>query len=128
MLLLFSQWHLPGSLTLFGLSSDKSCGPFRNIRQDGGLAHLPETATTTTSFLRPAIRMTAAAFTTRQVGAKFTLDYRCFIVDGAGKVVSPFHDLPLYHDEAAGIRHGAGRLRRAHIDRATRRLADALIG
>ncbi|AAS52699.1 AER015Cp [Eremothecium gossypii ATCC 10895] len=38
------------------------------------------------------------SYTTRQIGAKNTLDYRVFI-EKAGKVVSPFHDIPLYADE-----------------------------
>ncbi|AGO12369.1 AaceriAER015Cp [[Ashbya] aceris (nom. inval.)] len=38
------------------------------------------------------------SYTTRQIGAKNTLDYKVFI-EKAGKVVSPFHDIPLYADE-----------------------------
>ncbi|CCE61512.1 hypothetical protein TPHA_0A04390 [Tetrapisispora phaffii CBS 4417] len=37
-------------------------------------------------------------YTTRQIGAKNTLDYRVFI-EQDGKPVSPFHDIPLYADE-----------------------------
>ena len=36
------------------------------------------------------------AYKTRTVGAPNTLDYRVFIEDSHGKVVSPFHDIPLY--------------------------------
>jgi inorganic pyrophosphatase len=36
------------------------------------------------------------AYKTRAVGAPNTLDYRVFIEDASGKVVSPFHDIPLY--------------------------------
>lgn len=42
------------------------------------------------------------SYTTRQIGAKNTLDYKVFI-EKDGKVVSPFHDIPLYADEANGI-------------------------
>lgn len=41
-------------------------------------------------------------YTTRQIGAKNTLDYRVFIEDD-GKPVSPFHDIPLYADEEKQI-------------------------
>jgi len=36
------------------------------------------------------------AYKTRTVGAANTLDYRVYIEDASGKVVSPFHDIPLY--------------------------------
>ncbi|KAF0267167.1 hypothetical protein FOG51_01671 [Hanseniaspora uvarum] len=37
------------------------------------------------------------AYTTRQIGSKYTLDYQLFIEDkNTGKVVSPFHDIPLH--------------------------------
>lgn len=45
----------------------------------------------------------AAAHGTRQVGAKYSLAYRCYLKSAAGKIVSPFHDVPLFHDEARGI-------------------------
>lgn len=38
------------------------------------------------------------AYSTRQVGAKNTLDYKVY-VEQDGKPVSPFHDIPLYADE-----------------------------
>ncbi|BEJ11459.1 hypothetical protein CspHIS471_0108810 [Cutaneotrichosporon sp. HIS471] len=41
-------------------------------------------------------------YSLRQVGAPNTLDYRLFI-EKDGKVVSPFHDIPLYADESKGI-------------------------
>ncbi|KAJ1834814.1 Inorganic pyrophosphatase [Coemansia sp. RSA 2706] len=42
------------------------------------------------------------SYTTRAVGEPNTLDYRVFI-EKDGKVVSPFHDIPLFADEANGI-------------------------
>ncbi|KAJ2496273.1 Inorganic pyrophosphatase [Coemansia sp. RSA 1972] len=42
------------------------------------------------------------SFTTRAVGQPNTLDYRVF-VEKDGKIVSPFHDIPLFADEANGI-------------------------
>ncbi|KAJ2162739.1 Inorganic pyrophosphatase [Coemansia sp. RSA 552] len=42
------------------------------------------------------------AYTTRTVGEPNTLDYRVFI-EKDGQVVSPFHDIPLFADEANGI-------------------------
>jgi inorganic pyrophosphatase len=41
--------------------------------------------------------------TTQEFGTKNTLDYRCYIKDSTGKVVSPFHDIPCWHDQAAGV-------------------------
>ncbi|SCU90712.1 LADA_0F05974g1_1 [Lachancea dasiensis] len=41
-------------------------------------------------------------YTTRQIGAKNTLDYKVFIEEN-GKPVSSFHDIPLYADEANQI-------------------------
>ncbi|KLT40372.1 pyrophosphatase-domain-containing protein [Cutaneotrichosporon oleaginosum] len=46
--------------------------------------------------------MAASEYSVRQVGAPNTLDYRVFI-EKDGKVVSPFHDIPLYADESQGI-------------------------
>merc|ERR1719345_169308 len=40
------------------------------------------------------------AYTIEEFGTKYTLDYRCFIKDAAGKVVSPFHDIPCWADDA----------------------------
>ena len=82
--------------------------PFQHILLEGGAwpgGTLSHHTLTTNPFTRQVVRMTASAstFTTRQVGAKFSLEYRCFLQDGSGKVISPFHDVPLYHDEAAGI-------------------------
>ncbi|KAJ2354529.1 Inorganic pyrophosphatase [Coemansia sp. RSA 2618] len=42
------------------------------------------------------------SYTTRAVGQPNTLDYRVFI-EKDGKPVSPFHDIPLFADEANGI-------------------------
>ncbi|KAH3675847.1 hypothetical protein WICMUC_002493 [Wickerhamomyces mucosus] len=41
-------------------------------------------------------------YTTRQIGAKNSLDYKVFI-EKDGKPVSPFHDIPLYADESKQI-------------------------
>lgn len=35
-------------------------------------------------------------YSVHQIGAKNTLDYRAYIKDSEGKIVSPFHDIPLY--------------------------------
>ncbi|KAL8286879.1 hypothetical protein RQP46_003885 [Phenoliferia psychrophenolica] len=43
-----------------------------------------------------------AEFTTREVGALNTLEYRCY-TEMNGKVVSPFHDIPLFANEARTI-------------------------
>lgn len=42
------------------------------------------------------------AYTTRVVGQPDTTEYRVFI-EKDGQVVSPFHDIPLFADEANGI-------------------------
>ncbi|KAJ2804876.1 Inorganic pyrophosphatase [Coemansia guatemalensis] len=42
------------------------------------------------------------SYTTRVVGQPNTLDYRVFI-EKDGKAISPFHDIPLFADEANGI-------------------------
>ncbi|AMD19795.1 HCL356Wp [Eremothecium sinecaudum] len=42
------------------------------------------------------------AFTTRQIGAKNTLDYKVYI-EQDGKPISPFHDIPLYADRENNI-------------------------
>ncbi|KAI8917886.1 inorganic diphosphatase [Powellomyces hirtus] len=44
-----------------------------------------------------------AEYKPRAVGAPNTLDYRVFIEDKAGKVVSPFHDIPLFANEEKTI-------------------------
>ncbi|CAR25306.1 inorganic diphosphatase IPP1 [Lachancea thermotolerans CBS 6340] len=41
-------------------------------------------------------------YTTRQIGAKNTLDYKVYIEEN-GKPISSFHDIPLYADEANQI-------------------------
>jgi inorganic pyrophosphatase len=59
-----------------------------------------------TSFLSdphpPHVALLTMAYTTRQVGAKNSLDYKVFI-EKDGKPVSPFHDIPLYADESKQI-------------------------
>lgn len=35
-------------------------------------------------------------YSLHQIGAKNTLDYKVYLQDKAGKIVSPFHDIPLY--------------------------------
>jgi len=47
--------------------------------------------------------MSQPAYTVQEFGTKYTLDYRCFIKDAAGKVVSPFHDIPCWADDAHTI-------------------------
>ncbi|KAM9887912.1 hypothetical protein OXX79_013283, partial [Metschnikowia pulcherrima] len=42
------------------------------------------------------------SYTTRQIGAANTLDYKVFI-EKDGKVVSPFHDIPLYANKEKTI-------------------------
>lgn len=42
------------------------------------------------------------AYTTRQIGAKNTLDYKVYIEED-GKPISPFHDIPLYADKENNI-------------------------
>lgn len=41
-------------------------------------------------------------YTTRQVGALNTLEYRLYLENEQGKVVSPFHDVPLYPEGSSG--------------------------
>ncbi|KAJ3169854.1 Inorganic pyrophosphatase [Geranomyces variabilis] len=45
----------------------------------------------------------AAAYKPRVVGAPNTLEHRVYIEDASGKVVSPFHDIPLYANEEKTI-------------------------
>ncbi|CEH18515.1 inorganic pyrophosphatase [Ceraceosorus bombacis] len=42
-------------------------------------------------------------FKVRQVGAPNTLDYRVFFEDGQKKPISPFHDIPLFANEAKTV-------------------------
>jgi inorganic pyrophosphatase len=44
-----------------------------------------------------------ATFTKVEYGTKHTLDYRCYFKDASGKVISPFHDIPMYADQEKGI-------------------------
>jgi len=44
-----------------------------------------------------------ATFTKVEHGTKNTLDYRCYFKDASGKVISPFHDIPMYADQEKGI-------------------------
>jgi len=49
-------------------------------------------------------RMTSSSLPNiKNVGAKYSLEYRCYLENAQGKIISPFHDIPLWHDEAAGI-------------------------
>ncbi|GME67425.1 unnamed protein product [[Candida] boidinii] len=41
-------------------------------------------------------------YTTRQIGAANTLEYKVYVEED-GKVISPFHDIPLYADESKKI-------------------------
>lgn len=43
-----------------------------------------------------------SSYSTRQVGAANTLDYKVYI-EKDGKPVSPFHDIPLYANEEKTI-------------------------
>ena len=38
-------------------------------------------------------------FKPRYVGSKYSLDYRVYLENESGKVVSPFHDIPLHANE-----------------------------
>ncbi|RKO99494.1 hypothetical protein CXG81DRAFT_27761, partial [Caulochytrium protostelioides] len=44
-----------------------------------------------------------AEYKVRAVGGANTLEHRVFIENQEGKVVSPFHDIPLWADKANGI-------------------------
>lgn len=75
---------------------------------DCQLAHdsLPKTTTSTKTLLRNVIMTATSAvnqYSIRQVGAKNSLEYRAYLLNAAGLVVSPFHDIPLFHDETNGI-------------------------
>lgn len=62
------------------------------LPEDTFITLSPSTFNVTTAFTRV---MTSI----RQVGTKNTLEYRCFLQDKAtGKVISPFHDIPLVHE------------------------------
>ncbi|XP_036405729.1 inorganic pyrophosphatase-like [Megalops cyprinoides] len=45
------------------------------------------------------------SFTTEERGKPNTQDYRVFFKDSDGKYISPFHDIPIYADEAQNIFH-----------------------
>ena len=45
----------------------------------------------------------SSSFSTRAIAAKHSTDYRLYIEDDKGQVVSPFHDIPLYADKTNGI-------------------------
>ena len=45
----------------------------------------------------------AGGYSTEAKGEKGTLEYKLYFKDSAGNVVSPFHDIPLWVDEARGI-------------------------
>mgnify|MGYP003361775389 CR=1 FL=1 len=54
------------------------------------------------SLYAATIEHTTMVYTTRQVGAANTLDYKVYI-EKDGKPISPFHDIPLYADESKKI-------------------------
>ncbi|EJT47106.1 inorganic diphosphatase [Trichosporon asahii var. asahii CBS 2479] len=72
------------------------------------LSALRRLSTTATHLSRASATATSSkmaaenAFSTRVVGAPNTLEHRVFIEQN-GKVVSPFHDIPLYADNAQTI-------------------------
>jgi len=43
--------------------------------------------------------MATNGYTIEEFGTRNTLDYRCFFKDAEGKLVSPFHDIPVWADE-----------------------------
>ena len=47
--------------------------------------------------------MTSQQYKTRAVGAANTLDYRVYLEDTDGNVISPFHDVPLFANESGTI-------------------------
>ena len=47
--------------------------------------------------------MTSQQYKTRAVGAANTLDYRVYLEDTDGNVISPFHDVPLFANESGTV-------------------------
>jgi hypothetical protein len=45
----------------------------------------------------------STGYKVRKIGAPNTLEHRIFIEDAAGQIVSPFHDIPLYANDAQTI-------------------------
>lgn len=43
------------------------------------------------------------SYTIEEFGTKYTTDYAVYFKDGEGKYISPFHDIPTWADEEAGI-------------------------
>jgi len=43
------------------------------------------------------------SYSIQEFGTAFTEDYRVFFKNSGGELVSPFHDIPLFHDESKGI-------------------------
>jgi len=43
------------------------------------------------------------SYTIQEFGTAFTEDYRVFFKNSTGELVSPFHDIPLFHDESKGV-------------------------
>lgn len=41
-----------------------------------------------------------ATYSSRTIGQKYTLDYRLYLEEN-GKVLSSWHDIPIYHDISA---------------------------
>lgn len=58
---------------------------------------------TATSILMTAASVAGKSYSVRQVGARNTLEYRAYLQNAQGHLISPFHDIPLYADEAKGI-------------------------
>lgn len=88
------SWH--------GLFKEGTNAVKREMRHGGGDVSRSYSAKIIPFITRKAF-MTASSYKTGSVGAKFTLPYRCFLQNDSGQVISPFHDVPLFHDEAAGI-------------------------
>lgn len=60
----------------------------------------------TTAINRPTMTMTNpnASYVIRQVASRFTLEYRAYLADAtSGRILSPFHDIPLWANKEAGI-------------------------
>ncbi|EPZ36644.1 inorganic diphosphatase [Rozella allomycis CSF55] len=43
------------------------------------------------------------SYKVRSIGAKYSSEFRTYIENAKGQVISPFHDIPLYADEEKGI-------------------------
>ena len=78
----------------------------RSINSGGGSARLAFVSRARTAAgglaCRAAVQRTLSTYSTKIDGAADTEDFRVFLTDAAGKAVSPWHDVPLYADEAKG--------------------------